>query len=71
MYKKEIDCIKKAGEFAEYHGIPFAILGKGSDGFDCICVDCISTLDDIIAVVLSDGSFQRLGSYVVRNVKED
>ena len=71
MYKKEIDAIKAAGQDAKYDGIPYAILDNGSDGFNYVCIDGISILDDVCAVVLSDGSFQRLGSDVVRNIEED
>ena len=71
MYKKEIDAIKAASEQADKYGLPFAVIQNHYGEYESTCIENLSVLDTKCAIVLSDGTFQRLDSYVVRNVKED
>lgn len=71
MYKKEIDAIKEAERLANYHGLPFVIT-QNECGFSCHYIGVIDIIGEkIMGVMLSDGSFQRLGSDVIHNVKKD
>lgn len=67
MFNNEVDALEKAGELAKKYGTPFAVLLNDGD-YTVSAADVIDSKHyEVVAIVLSNGNFQRMGSHVIRN----
>lgn len=68
MYKEFETALKKAVTAAEYYGLPFVIVAYNGS-YSIITASVYSNKEALMAIVLSDGTYQVLESEIVRKFK--